>query len=234
MADLSEILRLLEAERDRYVLEAADLERRLSFIRNQIHALEALIPKYVLEEKINHTYKRLPESSVQVLLEDRTHSVEQEELETLDQELETESEFEHNTNPSLSTPQSTSISNTELTTSTQEEPDISDIPKLSVPRKPGTLPLLREFQEYSIQNAILILMRRRPDLHFHIDAIVRDLYGNKLTPEQFKTAKTNVGKMLSTGVQAGLWYRVLHAHGVYTLKHEKGVTSKLLKPLRKK
>ncbi len=236
MADLSEILRVLEAERERYVLEAADLERRLSFVRNQIQALEALIPKYVLEEKIHHTYKRLPESStMQVFLGDRTHSTNnKEELKTLEQESETEQQFQHQTIPTSTTPQSNSVPNLEQTTPTQEEPDISDIPKLSVPRKPGTLPLLPEFQEYSIQNAILILMRRKPDMHFHIDAIVRDLYGNKLTPEQFRTAKTNVGKMLSIGVQAGMWYRVLHAHGVYTLKYEKGVTSKQIKPVKKK
>jgi hypothetical protein len=69
-------------------------------------------------------------------------------------------------------------------------------------------------------------MRHRPDLHFHVDAIVRDLYAENLTPQQFKTAKMNVSKALSTGVQLRLWYRVLRASGVYTLRYEKGVTTK--------
>jgi hypothetical protein len=223
MTNLSEILRLLEAERDRYVLEAADLERRLSVVRNQMNALEALISGYVTEEKMHHIHRRLPESSTQAYLEDRHHSVHQEEeIETLEQEQ----ELDHKLNTLLTTSPSTSTLNSESTTPSPQKPDISDIPKLTTPRKPGTLPLLPEFQEYSIQNAILILMRHKPDLHFHIDAIVRDLYGDQLTPDQFKTAKTNVGKMLSTGVQSGMWYRVLQGHGVYTLKYEKGITSK--------
>ncbi len=232
MADISEIIRLLQAERDRYVLEAADLERRLSFIHNHIDALEALISGYVLEDKMNHIHRRLPDSYPQAFLEDKLHPLnENDDLETFDQRQETGQELDHKTNSLLSTSSSTSILNPESPESPNltpppQEPDISDIPKLTIPRKPGTLPLLPEFQEYSIQNAILILMRQRPDLHFHIDAIVRDLYGDQLTSEQLKTAKTNVGKMLSTGVQAGLWHRVLHAHGVYTLKYEKGVTTK--------
>lgn len=233
MADLSEILRLLEAERDRYILETADLERRLSFIRNQMNVLEALISGYALEEKMSHLQKSLPESSTQAYLEGNLHSLEEEgEPKTLEQEQ----ELNNKTNSLVTTLSSSSTStlnskDSKSTTPITEQPDISDIPKLTTPRKPGTLPLLPEFQEYSIQNAILILMRRRPNLHFHIDAIVRDLYGDKLTPEQLKTAKTNVGKMLSTGVQSGMWYRVLQGHGVYTLKYEKGVTSK---PLHRK
>ncbi len=237
MADLSEILRLLEAERDRYVLETADLERRLSFVRNQMNVLEALISGYALEEKMNHIHKRLPESSTQAYLEDSLHSLEEEgEPTRLDQEQKQQQKqtLDHKTNSFVTPSPSTSELDSKdfkSTTPSSEEPDISDIPKLSIARKPGTLALLPEFQEYSIQNAILILMRRRPDLHFHIDAIVRDLYGDQLTPDQLKTAKTNVGKMLSTGVQTGMWYRVLQAHGVYTLKYEKGVTTR---PLQKK
>jgi hypothetical protein len=211
MADLSEILRLLGAERDRYVLEAADLERRLSIVRNQMTTLEALISGYALEEQSVSPYRRLPESSGQAFLDDTPreldgHTAPQPVQEDFALEDEDEEEDEE-----------------------EEEPDISDIPKLNVPRKPGTLPLLPEFHNYSIQNAILILMRRKPHLHFHVDAIVRDLYGDKLTPDQFKTAKTNVSKMLSTGTQMGMWYRVLHALGMYTLNHEKGVTTKLNK-----
>lgn len=214
MANLSEILSLLEAERDRYVLEAADLERRLSFVHNQVTTLETLISGYVLEEQMNQPVRHLPDPSVAVL-EDNPEEVDELDEGTLELELEEESPL-------------TSISN-ESPVASSLEPDISDIPKLTTPRKPGTLPPLPEFQEYSIQNAILILMRRRPDLHFHIDAIVRDLYGENLTLEQFKTAKMNAGKALSTGVQLGLWYRILRANGVYTLRYEKGVTSKLYK-----
>jgi hypothetical protein len=201
MSELSEILSLLQAERDRYVIEVVDLERRLSLVRKQITTLEALISGYAQEEQIYQHQRRLSDSSssTAVLLNS------QDEIEQYEQ---TASQLVDSTAP------------------TQKEPDISDIPKLTITRKPGTLPLLPEFQDYSIQNAILILMRRRPELHFHVDAIVRDLYGEQLTPLQFKTAKTNVSKMLSTGVQMGLWYRVFRALGVYTLRYEKGVTTK--------
>ncbi|TBR56502.1 hypothetical protein B4U84_29640 [Westiellopsis prolifica IICB1] len=104
------------------------------------------------------------------------------------------------------------------------EVDISDIPKISFKRKPTSVPLLPEFQEYSVQNAILILMRRRPDLNMHIDAITRDTYGD-LPEKQFQTAKMNVSKALSTGVAQVMWFRVLRANGVYTLHYEKGVTA---------
>jgi hypothetical protein len=215
MADLSEILRLLEAERDRYVLEAADLERRLSIVHNQMTTLEALISGYALEEQSVSPYRRLPESSGQAFLDDTPHEVDEH---TAPQPVQ-EEDFAF----------SEEEDEEEQEDKEDEEPDISDIPKLNVARKPGTLPLLPEFHDYSIQNAILILMRRKPHLHFHVDAIVRDLYGDKLTPDQFKTAKTNVSKMLSTGTQMGMWYRVLHALGMYTLSHEKGVTTKLNK-----
>lgn len=201
MSELSEILSLLEAERDRYVLEVVDLERRLSLVRKQITTLEALISGYVLEEQMYQPQRHLSDSSssTAVLLNS------QDEIENSKQ---------------------TASQLVDSTAAAEKEPDISDIPKLTIARKPGTLPLLEEFQDYSIQNAILILMRHRPELHFHVDAIVRDLYGDQLTSSQFKTAKTNVSKMLSTGVQMGLWYRVVRALGVYTLHYEKGVTSK--------
>ncbi len=86
------------------------------------------------------------------------------------------------------------------------------------------MPLLPEYQDYSVQNAILILMRRRPDLHMHIDAVVRDLYGD-LSPQELKKARTNVSSALSAGSIQGWWYRVLRADGVYTLHFEKGVTA---------
>lgn len=213
MSELSEILSLLEAERDRYVLEVVDLERRLSLVRKQITTLEALISGYALEEQMYQPQRRISDSSssTAVLLNSQNEIVNsQDEIES--DEIEEDSQ--------------TASQLVDSTALVEKEPDISDIPKLTIARKPGTLPLLEEFQDYSIQNAILILMRRRPELHFHVDAIVRDLYGDQLTSSQFKTAKTNVSKMLSTGVQMGLWYRVFRALGVYTLHYEKGVTTK--------
>ncbi|MBW4573414.1 MAG: hypothetical protein KME31_37345 [Tolypothrix carrinoi HA7290-LM1] len=213
MSELSEILSLLEAERDRYVLEVVDLERRLSLVRKQITTLEALISGYALEEQMYQPQRRLSDSSssTAVLLNSQNEIVNsQHEIE--EDDIESDSQ--------------TASQLVDSTALVEKEPDISDIPKLTIARKPGTLPLLEEFQDYSIQNAILILMRRRPELHFHVDAIVRDLYGDQLTSSQFKTAKTNVSKMLSTGVQMGLWYRVFRALGVYTLHYEKGVTTK--------
>jgi hypothetical protein len=213
MSELSEILSLLEAERDRYVLEVVDLERRLSLVRKQITTLEALISGYALEEQMYQPQRRISDSSSSTALllnsqNEIVNSQDEIELDEIESDSQTASQLVDSTAP------------------VEKEPDISDIPKLTIARKPGTLPLLEEFQDYSIQNAILILMRRRPELHFHVDAIVRDLYGDRLTSSQFKTAKTNVSKMLSTGVQMGLWYRVFRALGVYTLHYEKGVTTK--------
>jgi hypothetical protein len=206
MSELSEILSLLEAERDRYVLEVVDLERRLSLVRKQITTLEALISGYALEEQMYQPQRRISDSSSSTAVL-----------------LNSQDEIEHF---GIENSEQTASQLVDSTAPAEKEPDISDIPKLSIARKPGTLPLLPEFQDYSIQNAILILMRQRPELHFHVDAIVRDLYGDQLTLSQFKTAKTNVSKMLSTGVQMGLWYRVFRALGVYTLHYEKGVTTK--------
>lgn len=106
-----------------------------------------------------------------------------------------------------------------------QEIDISDIPKLHIARKASTIPLLPQYQDYSVPNAILILMRHDPTAHFHVDAIVLYLYGDGLDEEQFIIAKATVSKMLSTGTQARLWYRVLHSQGIYTLTYKKGVTT---------
>jgi hypothetical protein len=233
MPDLSNILTFLEQERDRYVLEAAELERRLSFIHNQIITLESLISGYALEEQMYSSPKRFPDlPSSTAVLEDSTVSVSKEELDFSDSDLEDlldskDVEEDENLDAVLSNSLQSNPSE-EKTTSTLSV-DISDIPKLATGRKLGALPLLEEFREYSIQNAILILMRRRPDLHFHVDALVRDLYGDTLTPVQVKTAKANVAKMLTTGLQIGMWHQVLYGKNVYTLHYEKGVTSKSLK-----
>ncbi|BAZ10524.1 hypothetical protein NIES4071_23460 [Calothrix sp. NIES-4071] len=218
MTDSPEILSLLSAERDRYILEALDLERRLSFIRHQINSLEGLISGYAQEDQMYHPLGGLSSlSSTQAYLQDSSRQFNR--------------HYEAAASPIVET---TSSSSTQVASSTaasnlaasKPKPDISDIPKLHISRKASTIPLLTQYQDYSVQNAILILMRHNPTTHFHVDAIVRDLYGDGLDEEQFKIAKATVSKMLSTGTQARLWYRVLHTQGVYTLTYEKGVTSK--------
>ena len=193
MADLSDIVRFLEVERERYVLEASQLERRLSFISDQIRTLSDLISGYALEDQVSsQILRQLPDASkIEAVLEEPLEAIVDEKPQT---------------SPSV-------------------KPDICDIPKLAIPRKHNSLPLLPEYQQYSLQNAVLILMRTLPDRHIHIDAIVRDIHGNNLTSQQFKTAKITLNKILSMGKQTGLWYRVLDTQGVYTLNYEKGVTS---------
>ncbi|MEL6165307.1 MAG: hypothetical protein AAFR37_16665 [Cyanobacteria bacterium J06628_3] len=93
-------------------------------------------------------------------------------------------------------------------------------------RQSESLPMLLQYQGYSIRNAILILMRSQPEKHFHINVVVRDLYGDKLTKKQYQTARVSITKALSLGFKAGLWFKVLRPPGVYTLKYEKGVTAK--------
>jgi hypothetical protein len=204
MTDSSEILSLLTTERDRYILEAADIERRLSLIKNQLDTLETLLSGYVQEDQMYQSLGRLSNlSSTQALLQESTRQV--------------------NKN------QETSSSTTK--TSVFYDVDVSDIPKLAITRKPGALLLLPEYRDYSILNAVLILMRRHPDTHMHVDAIIRDLYGDGLDAKEFKMAKATVSKMLSTGTQQGVWYRVLHTQGMYTLNYEKGVTTR---PVKKK
>jgi hypothetical protein len=209
MTEYPSILRLLEAERDRYILETLDLERRLSFIRQQITSLEGLMSGYVHENQATLPAQFKSEYSTQAFLESpafKTH------------------EEGKPTNPSESP--TNQVDETPLPSSKPLVVDISDIPKVTVGRKPGTIPMLPEFYDYSISNAILILMRYNPDMHFQIDSMVQELYGDDLSEEELKTAKMNIGKMLSIGVQQGKWYRVIHATGIYTLKYEKGVTSK--------
>jgi hypothetical protein len=232
MAEYSSILRFLEAERERYILEAAELERRLKFVHNQMNALEALISGYATEEQMYSTSRRKSNfNSPQALLQQNL--AEKDDLALALEYIEQSTIVEENTgitNSAISE-QTSPTSNSEPTItedtsrdSSTNEIDISDIHKLPTRRKPGTVPLLGEFQEYSVQNAILILMRRRPDLHMHIDAIIRDLYGN-LPPDQLKKARSSVTSALSAGSLQGWWYRVLRTNGVYTLHYEKGVTA---------
>jgi Ser-tRNA(Ala) deacylase AlaX len=215
MANSSEIVRLLEVERERYVLEIADIERRLSFMRDQIHTLDNLISGYSQEEHGYHSTGGLSESSSKQTtfflnsssplerdLDKALQQIKSNMSRQQEEELEEEEEEE------------------------EEEVDISDIPKLSIARKPGSLPMLKQFREYSIQNAILILMRHQPHRHMHVDDVVRELYGDDLASDELKTAKATTNKMLSMGAQAGMWCRLLQVQGVYTLQYEKGVTSK--------
>jgi hypothetical protein len=246
MVQYSSILRFLEAERERYILEAAELERRLQDIHDQITSLETLMSGYAKEEQLYSSQKLLAESSTQAILESNfTEELEVEEFEEIElqnhqqhkssdlkREEDSIQQSKKNVNKFASSPNHSPASNNQSpkggmeSTVAEVEADISDIPKLTTPRKPDSLPLRGEFQNYSVQNAILILMRRQPKAHFNIEVIARELYGDDLTSEQFKTAKMNVGKALSSGVQTGLWHRVSRAIGVYTLHYEKGVTSK--------
>jgi hypothetical protein len=209
MTEYPSILRLLEAERDRYILETSDLERRLSFIRHQVAAIEGLMSGYIHENQAVLPAQFKSEYSTQAFLEANSFQTHEE------------------TTPT--DPPETSTQKIEETPPSTPKPpvvDISDIPKVTVGRKPGTIPMLPEFYDYSISNAILILMRYNPDMHFQIDSMVEELYGDDLSEEELRTAKMNIGKMLSIGVQQGKWYRVLHSTGIYTLRYEKGVTSK--------
>jgi hypothetical protein len=232
MAEYSSILSLLEAERERYVLEADSLERRLKFVHNQMNALDALISGYATEEQIYSTSRGLSNfQSQQPILpvgltpfgeEDSASSYKETETPT---QKELSSKIDEITEKNFPASDSVaSITTDKPKDSSASVVDISDIPKLVTARKPGTVPLLEEFQEYSVQNAILILMRRRPDLHMHIDAIIRDLYGN-LPPDEAKKARSSVTSALSAGSIQGLWYRVLRTNGVYTLHYDKGVTA---------
>ncbi len=215
MTDSPEILGLLSAERDRYILEAADLERRLSFIRHQIDSLETLLSGYAREDQMYHPLGQLSNlSSTQAFLQDSSSQTNRH-IEAIAQPV-----VENSSKPTIEKPDDRN--NREVL----EKPDISDIPRLHISRKPGAIPLLNQYQGYSVQNAILILMRHHPTTHFHVDAIVRDLYGDQLDEEEFKIAKATVSKMLSTGTQSGMWFRVLHAQGVYTMTYEKGSTSR--------
>ncbi|MEC4812544.1 MAG: hypothetical protein SAK29_04610 [Scytonema sp. PMC 1069.18] len=82
MLEYSSILRLLEAERSRYLLEVAELERRLQHVRNQMTSLEVLISGYAKEEQMYPSQRRFFESSSQALLEDSpTDEADGEELE---------------------------------------------------------------------------------------------------------------------------------------------------------
>ena len=211
MTEFHEMLNLLEAERERYILEAARLERRLESIRTQVNAIDNLISGYIEEKQHDHFYQQFPQSpplayleadrrDINILSVNEKIDLHQEKLERID-----------NYNEAQPQP---------------EEIDISDIPKMNGGRQSVSLPMSLQYQGYSIKNAILILMRRRPNFHFHIHDIVSDLYGDNLTKKQRDTARVSVTKALSIGFKAGLWFKVLRSPGVYTFKYKKGITAK--------
>lgn len=211
MTEFHEMLNLLEAERERYILEAARLERRLESIRTQVSAIDNLISGYIEEKQHDHFDRQFSQSpalayleadrrDVNILPVEENIDLDQEKLEPVDNYNEAQ--------PQL------------------EEVDISDIPKMNGGRQSVNLPMSAQYQGYSIRNAILILMRRRPKIQFHIHDIVSDLYGENLTKKQRDTARVSVTKALSLGFKSGLWFKVLRSPGVYTFKYQKGITAK--------
>ena len=210
MTEFHEMLNLLEAERERYILEAARLERRLESIRTQVTAIDNLISGYIEEKQHDDFYQQFPQSPALAYLEEGRRDIN---ILSVDEKIDLDQQkLEQVDNDSEAQPQ-------------QEEIDISDIPKTNG-RQSKILQMSVQYQGYSIKNAILILMRRRPNFHFHIHDIVSDLYGDNLTKKQRDTARVSVTKALSLGFKSGLWFKVLRSPGVYTFKYKKGITAK--------
>ncbi|WP_414622861.1 hypothetical protein [Calothrix sp. CCY 0018] len=211
MTEFHEMLNLLEAERERYILEAARLERRLESIRTQVNAIDNLISGYIEEKQHDHFYQQFPQSPPLAYLEADRRDIN---ILSVDEKIDLHQEkLEQVDNYNEAQPQA-------------EEVDISDIPKMNGGRQSESLPMSLQYQGYSIKNAILILMRRRPNFHFQIHDIVSDLYGDNLTKKQRDTARVSITKALSLGFKSGLWFKVLRSPGVYTFKYKKGITAK--------
>ncbi|MGD1912956.1 MAG: hypothetical protein ACFB2X_19550 [Rivularia sp. (in: cyanobacteria)] len=219
MTEFNEMLSLLEAERERYILESVRLERRLESIRNQVAAIDNLILGYIGEKQYHQFYQQLPQSRTQAYLEE---SENEPNILSLEKNIENEVNSDNDLPKEKFNP---IIDSRESQPQEEEELDISDIPKMKGGRQSESLPMLPKYQGYSIKNAIIILMRYQPDMHFHINTIVRNLYGD-LTKKQYQTARVSVTKALSLGFKSGLWFKVLHSPGVYTLQYEKGITAK--------
>jgi hypothetical protein len=219
MTEFNEMLSLLEAERERYILEAARLERRLESIRTQVTAIDNLISGYVEEKQHHQFYQEFPQSRTQAYLEEDRHN---HNIVSLENNIENKA----NSDIDVDEENLEQIAEFKESTAQEVEIDLSDIPKIKGGRQSESLPMLAEYQGYSIKNAILILMRCQPDSHFHINTIVRDLYGDNLTKKHYQTARVNATKALSVGFQSGLWFKVLRSPGVYTLKYQKGITAK--------
>ncbi|MEM9925095.1 MAG: hypothetical protein AAF915_15315 [Cyanobacteria bacterium P01_D01_bin.50] len=218
MTEFNEMLSLLEAERERYILESVRLERRLESIRNQVAAIDNLILGYIGEKQYHQYYQHLPQSRTQAYLEEDRND---RDILSLEENIESEV----NSDIDLPKEKLNPIIDSGESQPQGEKFDISDIPKMKGGRQSESLPMLPKYQGYSIKNAIIILMRYQPNTHFHINTIVRNLYGD-LTKKQYQTARVSVTKALSLGFKSGLWFKVLHSPGVYTLHYEKGITAK--------
>ncbi|MDY6896796.1 MAG: hypothetical protein SWZ49_01790 [Cyanobacteriota bacterium] len=222
MTEFNEMLNLLEAERERYVLEAASLERRLESIRNQINAIDNLISGYIEEKQHHQFYQLFSQSQTQAYLEEDRRNID---TSSVDENIENKPNLDEVDKKN----EEEKFSQLENHNEAQTQPnkiDTSHVPKMKAGRQSESLPMLLQYQGYSIRNAILILMRSQPEKHFHINVIVRDLYGDNLTKKQYQTARVSVTKALSLGFKAGLWFKVLRPPGVYTLNYKKGVTAK--------
>ena len=177
MTEFNEMLNLLEAERERYVLESARLERRLESVRNQINAIDNLISGYIKEKQHHQFYQLFSQSHTQAYLEEDRDNINILSVDenpgnkpNLDIEVD-EKNYEEKLNQ------------TENHNKAKPQPkkvDTSGIQKMKGGRQSESLPMLLQYQGYSIRNAILIVMRAQPDKHFHINIIVRDLYGENL------------------------------------------------------
>lgn len=219
MTEFHEMLNLLEAERERYILEAARLERRLESIRTQVSAIDNLISGYIEEKQHDNFYQQFPQSPALAYLETDRRDID---ILSVDEKI----DDKPNPDIDLDTDNLERVDDRNEVQPQQEEVDISDIPKMNGGRQSVNLPMSLQYQGYSIRNAILILMRRRPNFHFHIYDIVSDLYGENLSKKQRDTARVSVTKALSLGFKSGLWFKVLRSPGVYTFKYEKGITAK--------
>jgi len=225
MTEFNEMLNLLEAERERYVLEAARLERRLESIRTQVNAIDNLISGYIEEKQHHQFYQLFSQSQTQAYLEEDRRNIN---IVSLDQNIENKPnlDVDIDENEKINKEKFNQADNHKEPEPQPKKLDTSDIPKMKGGRQSESLPMLLQYQGYSIRNAILILMRALPEKHFHINAIVRDLYGDNLTKKQYQTARVSVTKALSLGFKSGLWFKVLRPPGVYTLMYQKGITAK--------
>ena len=219
MTEFHEMLNLLEAERERYILEAARLERRLESIRTQVTAIDNLISGYIEEKQHHNFYQQFPQSPALAYLEEDRRDIN---ILSVEENI----EDKPNSDIDLDEEKLEQVDNYSEAQPQQEEIDFSDIPKMKGGRQSESLPMSVKYQGYSIRNAILILMRRRPNVHFQIHDIVTDLYGDSLTKKQRDTARVSVTKALSLGFKSGLWFKVLRSPGVYTFKYQKGITAK--------
>ncbi|BAY87252.1 hypothetical protein NIES267_67710 [Calothrix parasitica NIES-267] len=223
MTEFNEMLNLLEAERERYVLEAASLERRLESVHNQINAIDNLISGYIKEKQHHQFYQLFSQSHTQAYLEEDRPNID---ILSVDENIEDKPNLDIEVEEKTDEEKLNQAENHNKAKPQPKKADTSNVQKVKGGRQSESLPMLRQYQGYSIRNAILILMRAQPEKHFHINIIVRNLYGEDLTKKQYQTARVSVTKALSLGFKSGLWFKVLRPPGVYTLKYEKGVTAK--------